>query len=96
MDALRRMGLAGGKVARAQCNTIRTNLLKIGARVRVTVRKVWVSLSSSCPAEIPSSRRTSACDSVQADASAGSNGRCFSLEGEAKGSTLHMPLSRSE
>jgi len=49
MDALRRIGLAGGEMARAQCQTIRTKLLKIGARVRVTVRKVWVSLSSSCP-----------------------------------------------
>jgi len=49
MDGLRRMGLAGGKLARAQCHTIREKLLKIGARVRVTVRKVWVSLSSSSP-----------------------------------------------
>ncbi len=49
MDALRRIGLAGGEMARAQCQTIRAKLLKIGARVRVTARKVWVSLSSSCP-----------------------------------------------
>jgi len=31
---------------RAQCCTIRTKLLRIGARVRVTVRRVWISLSS--------------------------------------------------
>ena len=49
MSALRRLGLAGGELARAQCHTIRTKLLKIGARVRVTTRKIWVSLSSSCP-----------------------------------------------
>jgi hypothetical protein len=30
-------------------STIRTKLLKIGAQIRVTVRKVWVSMSSSYP-----------------------------------------------
>jgi len=36
-------------MARARCDTIRLKLLKIGAQVRVTVRKVWVSMSESCP-----------------------------------------------
>ena len=36
-------------MAQARCNTIRLKLLKIGARIRVTVRKVWVSLSESYP-----------------------------------------------
>jgi len=49
MDALRRLGLSGTELASAQCQTIRLKLLKIGALVRVTVRKVWVKLSSSCP-----------------------------------------------
>ena len=49
LTALRRIGLRGTDLARAQCNTIRTKLLKIGAIVRVTVRKVWVSLSRACP-----------------------------------------------
>ena len=49
MNALRRLGLKGTKLARAQCNTIRLKLLKIGAQVKVTVRKVWVSLSESYP-----------------------------------------------
>ncbi len=49
MLGLRRLGLAGTEMARAQCHTIRLKLLKIGARVRVTVRKVWVSLSSAYP-----------------------------------------------
>jgi len=44
---LRRLGLAGTELARAQCQTIRLKLLKIGAQVRVTVRKVWVSFSSA-------------------------------------------------
>ena len=49
MSALRRLGLAGTEMARAQCHTIRQKLLKIGALVRVTVRKVWVSMSSAYP-----------------------------------------------
>jgi len=49
MSELRRLGLAGTEMARAQCGTIRTKLLKIGARVRVTVRKIWVSMSESYP-----------------------------------------------
>jgi hypothetical protein len=49
LQALRRMGLAGTALARAQCDTIRLKLLKIGAQVRVTVRKVWVSLASGSP-----------------------------------------------
>ena len=45
LQTLRRMALAGGEMEKAQCGTIRRKLLKIGAQVRVTVRKVWVSLS---------------------------------------------------
>jgi Transposase DDE domain group 1 len=49
LNALRRLGLAGTELAEAQCQTIRLKVLKIGALVRVTVRKVWVHLASSCP-----------------------------------------------
>jgi hypothetical protein len=49
LEALRRLGLAGTELAEAQCLTIRLKLLKIGALVRVTVRKVWVKMSSGCP-----------------------------------------------
>jgi hypothetical protein len=49
LEALRRLGLAGTSMAQAQCQTIRLRLLKIGALVQVTVRKVWVRLTSSCP-----------------------------------------------
>ena len=48
-NQLRRLGLKGTKLARAQCSTIRLKLLKIGAQVRVTVRKIWISLSESYP-----------------------------------------------
>jgi hypothetical protein len=46
LQTLRRTALAGTILEKAQCGTIRRKLLKIGAQVRVTVRKVWVSLSS--------------------------------------------------
>jgi len=49
VQALRRLGLAGTRMAKAQCNTIRLQLFKIGALVRVTVRRVWVSWSESYP-----------------------------------------------
>jgi len=51
MEALRRWGLKGTKMAKAQCHTIRLKLLKIGARVRITVRKVWISMASGYPYE---------------------------------------------
>ncbi|MDE0361315.1 MAG: transposase, partial [Rhodospirillaceae bacterium] len=47
MHGLRRMGLTGTAYARAQCTTIRLKWLKIGARVRISVRKVWLSFSES-------------------------------------------------
>ena len=47
--AMRRYGLGNTELENAQCNTIRQKLLKIGARVRVTVRKVWISFSESYP-----------------------------------------------
>lgn len=49
MQALRRLGLAGTEMAKAQCQTIRLKLLKLGAQVRVTVRKVWLHLSAAHP-----------------------------------------------
>ena len=47
--ALRRLGLAGTALAKAQCTTIRLTLLKIGARIRVTVRKVWLGSIDTAP-----------------------------------------------
>ena len=49
LNALRRVGLVGTSMARARCDTIRLRLLKIGAQVRVTVRRVWVRMASSYP-----------------------------------------------
>jgi hypothetical protein len=44
---LRRLGLRATQLAHAQVGTIRLRLLKIGAQIRVTVRKIWVEMSSS-------------------------------------------------
>ncbi|MCC7175562.1 MAG: IS1380 family transposase [Bryobacterales bacterium] len=49
LQALRRLGLAGTDMAKAQCQTIRLRLLKIGAQVRITARKVWISLAAGYP-----------------------------------------------
>ena len=49
MSALRRIGLAGTEMARAQAVTIRSRLLKIGAQVKVTARRVWVHMSEAFP-----------------------------------------------
>lgn len=49
MCALRRIGLAGTQLAQATCGTIRQKLLKIGARVTVSVRRVKLALASACP-----------------------------------------------
>lgn len=49
LHELRRLGLTGTAYARARCDTIRLHLLKIGAHVRLSVRRVALSLSSSYP-----------------------------------------------
>ncbi len=49
MNGLRRLGLQATTMATAQVGTIRLKLLKIGALIQVTVRKVWVRLASSYP-----------------------------------------------
>src|SRR6266567_4326351 len=46
---LRRLGLKNTELAQAQVSTIRTRLLKIGARVRVSVRRIYLSMAASYP-----------------------------------------------
>ena len=45
----RRVGLTGTELARAQATTIRTKLLKVGGRIVVSVRRIYLSLASSYP-----------------------------------------------
>jgi hypothetical protein len=49
LSGFRRLALAGTGWARSQSETIRWQLLRIGAQVRITARKVWVSFASSYP-----------------------------------------------
>ena len=49
MHALRRLGTQGTELARAQCTTLRLKLLKVGVRVKITMRKVWLSYAQSYP-----------------------------------------------
>jgi len=49
LHALRRLGLQGTELEHAQATTIRLKLLKLGARIRITARKVWLSLAASFP-----------------------------------------------
>lgn len=49
MNALRTQCLASTELRSAQVGTIRTKLLKMGARVLVSARRILVSISSSCP-----------------------------------------------
>ena len=48
--ALRRIGLHDTEFAHATCGTIRLKLLKIGALVRISVRRIKIAMSSACPA----------------------------------------------
>ncbi len=47
--ALRRIGLAHSQFADATCGTLRLKLLKIGALVKISVRRVVVAMASGCP-----------------------------------------------
>ena len=49
MSALRRIGLANTRLADATCGTIRLKLLKIGALVKISVRRVLFSMASAFP-----------------------------------------------
>lgn len=49
LQGLRRLGLKGTEMAQAQCQTIRLKLLKIGARIWVSVRRVYFSMAAGYP-----------------------------------------------
>ncbi len=51
MCALRRIGLQHTQFAEATCGTIRLKLLKIGALVRISVRRVTFAMASACPCQ---------------------------------------------
>jgi hypothetical protein len=49
IEAMRRIGLKNTQFANATCGTIRRKLLKIGALVRISVRRVRIAMASACP-----------------------------------------------
>src|SRR5512133_954816 len=49
LEALRRIGLPHTELAQATCGTIRLKLLKLGARVTVSVRRIKIAIASACP-----------------------------------------------
>jgi hypothetical protein len=49
LNALRVLGLAGTSFAKAQCGTIRLKLLKIGAVIKFSVRRILLSLAAGYP-----------------------------------------------
>ena len=49
LEAIRGLGLQGTRLARAQVNTIRLKLLKIGAVIVRNTRRVRFHLASACP-----------------------------------------------
>jgi hypothetical protein len=51
MCALRRVALAGTELARATCGSIRLKLLKIGAQITISVRRVKIAFASSYPGQ---------------------------------------------
>jgi hypothetical protein len=49
LAALRRIGLRHTQFADATCGTIRLKLLKIGALVTISVRRIKLAMASACP-----------------------------------------------
>jgi Transposase DDE domain group 1 len=49
MTALRRIALEGTELAQATAGTIRLKLLKLGALVTVSVRRIKIAIASACP-----------------------------------------------
>jgi hypothetical protein len=49
ITALRRLGLKHTQFAQATCGTIRLKLLKIGALITISVRRIKVAMASGCP-----------------------------------------------
>ena len=49
MEAVRRLALAGTEMANATVGSIRLKLLKIGAVVTVSVRRIKIAFATACP-----------------------------------------------
>ena len=65
--ALRRIGLAHSQFADATCGTIRLKLLKLGALVRVSVRRIKIAMASACRGRMSSLWRMCDCATPSAN-----------------------------
>ena len=97
--ALRQFGLQGTEMATASCDTIRLKLLKLGALVRTTVRRVWISLSESCPYQRVFAEVYETCDGGRRRSRPRDNGhrpsnRMFPRECGVDGSRRHGSILR--
>ena len=81
--AFRRIALAETRFTDATCGTIRLKLLKIGALVRISVRRIKFAMASACPAAIGAGRLP------------GEDGVTTSNIGHAVGSAGTAPTHRS-
>lgn len=52
LQALRQHGLKGTELSKARCDTIRLKLLKLGAVIKISVRRVYFSLAQSYPYQV--------------------------------------------
>ena len=52
LQALRQHGLKDTERAQARCDSIRRKLLKVGAVIKISVRRVWFSLAESFPDQL--------------------------------------------
>jgi hypothetical protein len=52
LEALRRIALKHAILADAAVNTIRLRILKIGALVRVSVRRIYLAMASRSPGQL--------------------------------------------
>jgi Transposase DDE domain group 1 len=49
IEAVQRIALAHTELAHATCGTIRLKLLKIDARITISVRRIKIAITSACP-----------------------------------------------
>ena len=49
LNELREKALKGTELETAQCSTIRLKLLKVGALIKISVRKIWIHYSQAYP-----------------------------------------------
>ena len=52
LSGIRRLAPEGADASRMRCDTLRLKLLKIAAQLRVTSRRIWITLPKSCPAAL--------------------------------------------